>query len=169
MRAVTLILNEISLYSLIAVVSRPPAPSRYASCSQLFLSLYQISGRMYFAMAINLMDFAKLILHCGGAVGKTHILNRYLRQDLPQNGAPTIGVEYATKIVTTKEGGKIKLQIWDTAGQEKYRASKHFEGSARKRVLQPSPSAGSIEPHSIFPGCRAHRLRHWLNSPPSPP
>lgn len=55
-------------------------------------------------------------------VGKTHILNRFLRKDLPQKIMPTIGVEYATKVITTNNGGKIKAQIWDTAGQEKYRA-----------------------------------------------
>ena len=32
----------------------------------------------------------------------------------------TIGVEFASKIVTVS-GERVKLQIWDTAGQEKYR------------------------------------------------
>jgi GTPase SAR1 family protein len=30
-------------------------------------------------------------------------------------------VEYATKIITTANNVRIKFQIWDTAGQEKYR------------------------------------------------
>lgn len=34
---------------------------------------------------------------------------------------PTIGVEFATKTVIV-ENKLIKAQIWDTAGQEKYRA-----------------------------------------------
>jgi Rab family protein len=35
---------------------------------------------------------------------------------------PTIGVEFATKIVTLPSGVTIKAQIWDTAGQERYLA-----------------------------------------------
>ena len=34
---------------------------------------------------------------------------------------PTIGVEYATKNMLLKDGsGIVKVQIWDTAGSEKY-------------------------------------------------
>ena len=35
---------------------------------------------------------------------------------------PTLGVEYATKNQTMQDGAVVKAQIWDTAGQEKYRA-----------------------------------------------
>ena len=35
---------------------------------------------------------------------------------------PTIGVEFATKVITLKNGSAIQAQIWDTAGQERYRA-----------------------------------------------
>ena len=35
---------------------------------------------------------------------------------------PTIGVEFATKNVQLRNGGTVKAQIWDTAGQEKYKA-----------------------------------------------
>ena len=33
---------------------------------------------------------------------------------------PTIAAELSSKIITSKYGNKIKAQIWDTAGQEKY-------------------------------------------------
>ena len=49
-------------------------------------------------------------------VGKTHLLSRYIKNELPKNKYPTIGVEFATKGVTLKAGGTIKAQIWDTAG-----------------------------------------------------
>ena len=56
-------------------------------------------------------------------VGKTSLLTRYQKEDqVPRNQGPTIGVEFATKQVTVKDGEKVKAQIWDTAGQEKYRA-----------------------------------------------
>jgi len=49
-------------------------------------------------------------------VGKTHLLSRYIKNELPKNKYPTIGVEFATKGVTLKAGGTVKAQIWDTAG-----------------------------------------------------
>jgi Rab family protein len=41
---------------------------------------------------------------------------------LPKAIGTTIGVEFATKNVTMKDGATVKAQLWDTAGQEKYRA-----------------------------------------------
>lgn len=35
---------------------------------------------------------------------------------------PTIGIEFSCKEVTLKDGSKIKFQLYDTAGQEKYRS-----------------------------------------------
>ena len=55
-------------------------------------------------------------------VGKTFLLSRYMRETIPKHQGPTIGVEFATKVVPLKDNVYIKAQIWDTAGQEKYRA-----------------------------------------------
>lgn len=41
-------------------------------------------------------------------VGKTHILSRYIKNALPKNKYPTIGVEFATKAVPLKAGGTVK-------------------------------------------------------------
>ncbi|EGR33019.1 hypothetical protein IMG5_063600 [Ichthyophthirius multifiliis] len=71
----------------------------------------------------------KLVVLVGDtSVGKTNILKRYVRNQLPQNSAPTIGVEFATKTVQLKNGLIVRTQIWDTAGQERYRsiASAHY-------------------------------------------
>lgn len=65
------------------------------------------------------------------SVGKTHLLSRYIKNELPRNKYPTIGVEFATKGVTLKAGGTVKAQIWDTAGQERFKAitSAHYRKS----------------------------------------
>ena len=55
-------------------------------------------------------------------MGKTCLVSRYLKNTLPKAQGPTIGVEFATKNVTMKDGAVVKAQLWDTAGQEKYRA-----------------------------------------------
>lgn len=72
-----------------------------------------------------------MILVGDTGVGKTHLLSRYIKNALPKNKYPTIGVEFATKAVPLKAGGTVKAQIWDTAGQERFRAitSAHYRKS----------------------------------------
>lgn len=64
----------------------------------------------------------KLVLVGDMNVGKTFLLSRYVKGQVPKNTGPTIGVEFATKTVPLESGGTVKAQIWDTAGQERYRA-----------------------------------------------
>ena len=61
-------------------------------------------------------------------VGKSSLMSQYIKKEFPESPLPTIAIEFATKIVKIKEGGYIKAQIWDTAGQEKYKSitSHHY-------------------------------------------
>lgn len=52
-------------------------------------------------------------------VGKTSIVNRYINDKFSINEMHTLGVDFLIKEVDFKEN-KYKLQIWDTAGQEKF-------------------------------------------------
>mmetsp|Transcript_13271 Transcript_13271/g.24889 ORF Transcript_13271/g.24889 Transcript_13271/m.24889 type:complete len:198 (-) Transcript_13271:1592-2185(-) len=62
----------------------------------------------------------KLMLLGDSSVGKTCILCMLMRGQIPQSYMPTIGID--TRSRTFDIGGqKIKLQVWDTAGQEKLR------------------------------------------------
>ena len=63
----------------------------------------------------------KLVLVGDIDVGKSFLLSRYVKGQVPKNTGPTIGVEFATKTVSLPSGGTVKAQIWDTAGQERYR------------------------------------------------
>ena len=56
----------------------------------------------------------KIILLGDTNVGKTHLLSRYIKGQLPKQKGPTIGVEFATKPVPLKTGGTVRDQIWDT-------------------------------------------------------
>ena len=49
-------------------------------------------------------------------VGKTCLLSRYLKNQLPLDIRSTIGVEFATKNVLMKDGATVKAQLWDTSG-----------------------------------------------------
>ena len=61
-------------------------------------------------------------------VGKSSLMSQYIKREFPESPLPTIAIEFATKIIKIKEGGYVKAQIWDTAGQEKYKSitSHHY-------------------------------------------
>ena len=64
----------------------------------------------------------KVILIGDMGVGKSSIVSKFTKGIFPSSPMPTIAIEFTTKIIQLKEGGYIKAQIWDTAGQEKYRS-----------------------------------------------
>ena len=75
------------------------------------------------SISTRVSNLSKLVILIGDVfVGKTCLLSRYLKNQLPRAIGTTIGVEFATKNVTMKDGATVKAQLWDTAGQEKYRA-----------------------------------------------
>jgi small GTP-binding protein len=87
----------------------------------------------------------RVLLLGDSSVGKTCILLRYDDETFTENHISTIGVDYITKIIETEnvylkdnkeldnknKNKNIKLQIWDTAGQDKFRCitKNYFRGS----------------------------------------
>jgi small GTP-binding protein len=68
----------------------------------------------------------KVALIGDSSIGKTSIINRYCKNIFDQSIGSTLGANYSQKIIE-KDGKKIRLDLWDTAGQEKYRAiGRHF-------------------------------------------
>ena len=65
----------------------------------------------------------KIILVGESGVGKSCIIQRYIKDEFDETSPPTIGVGYETKNIEIPDmdGMNAKLAIWDTAGQEKYR------------------------------------------------
>ena len=63
----------------------------------------------------------KIILIGDVAVGKTCIINTLLGQKFNEEYEPSIGVDFFSKTLKFKEKA-IKLQIWDSAGQEKFKS-----------------------------------------------
>ena len=62
----------------------------------------------------------KVMILGDSGVGKTSILEQYVNRIFTGKYKVTIGADFLTKDLTINEE-KIMLQIWDTAGQEKYR------------------------------------------------
>ena len=68
----------------------------------------------------------KITLIGNSGVGKTSIINQYIDQTFDEANAATIGANYSEKVVT-KNNKEYELNIWDTAGQEKFHSvGKHF-------------------------------------------
>ena len=64
----------------------------------------------------------KVVLVGESGVGKTSIITQFIDQTFQEDQQSTTGGTFSTKSVIC-EGGKIlKFEIWDTAGQEKYRS-----------------------------------------------
>ena len=72
----------------------------------------------------------KIVLIGDTSVGKTNMLSRYISNEYNPNSQSTIGVELSTKNYIF-DNNEVKVQIWDTAGQEKYRSitSSYYKGA----------------------------------------
>ena len=69
----------------------------------------------------------KVVLLGDSGVGKTCIISRYISGTFDENSATTNGASYCSKNVNyAKLGKNLLLDIWDTAGQEKYKALTKF-------------------------------------------
>ena len=63
----------------------------------------------------------KLSIIGDSSVGKSNFLFKFIEGQFSPLHVATIGFDYKSRIVTLPESKKkVKLQIWDTAGQEKY-------------------------------------------------
>ena len=61
----------------------------------------------------------KILLIGDSMVGKTCLLLNYVDHIFPDDHIATIGVEYKDKYIT-KDNYDIRLQLWDTVGQERF-------------------------------------------------
>ena len=79
----------------------------------------------------------KVVLIGESGVGKTSIISRYISNTFSSVLTSTPGASFTTRTVYLQEYKKsIKFEIWDTAGQEKYRAlAKVFYKNAAVCIL----------------------------------
>lgn len=72
----------------------------------------------------------KLVLIGDSGVGKTNLASRFAHNEFHGDSKATIGVEFRSKTLEI-DNKEIKAQIWDTSGQERYRAvtSVYYRGA----------------------------------------
>ena len=78
----------------------------------------------------------KVLLLGDTTVGKTCFLMKYTDKTFQDVHISTIGLDYRLKSMVLKSGKNIKLQIWDTAGQDRFRAiTKNYYKGANGIIL----------------------------------
>ncbi|KAL3457619.1 P-loop containing nucleoside triphosphate hydrolase protein [Aspergillus heterothallicus] len=78
---------------------------------------------------------AKVILLGPSGAGKSCVLHRFVKNEWRVLSSQTIGVEFSSRIVKLGNGPRrtrIKLQLWDTAGTERFRSvsRSYYRGAA---------------------------------------
>ena len=72
----------------------------------------------------------KLMILGDSSVGKTSLLKKYCKNEFSHSYITTVGIDFQVKLLNINDK-KIKIQIWDTAGEERYRvvAKNYFNTS----------------------------------------
>ena len=97
----------------------------------------------------------KLVIIGDSGVGKSNFLFKFIEGKFSKLHVATVGFDYKSKVVFLPQcKKKIKLQIWDTAGQEKYM-------SINKNLFQ--KVQGIILMYDLTKRETFERLNIWLN------
>jgi len=78
----------------------------------------------------------KFIIIGDAGSGKSCMLHQFIEGKQKKSSSHTIGVEFGSKILQVGNN-KVKLQIWDTAGQDRYRAvtRSYYRGAAGALIV----------------------------------
>ena len=95
----------------------------------------------------NINDYVfKLVLVGDSGVGKSCIMHHFMYNRFKKDTTQTIGVDFSAKNINVNNQD-IKLQIWDTAGQEKFRsvARSYYRGAIGIIIVYDITKPGSFE------------------------
>ena len=70
----------------------------------------------------NVSCTIKLFILGNYAVGKTSLINKFVKNTFRDLYLPTIGFDYTTKIIKLPKEKNVEISLHDTAGQERYRS-----------------------------------------------
>lgn len=77
----------------------------------------------------------KIVLTGDPNSGKSRILQRFMHGESTEQG-PTVGVQFTSKVIQLYDDSIVNLQIWDTAGSERYRSvTSHYYRGAHGVIL----------------------------------
>ena len=86
-------------------------------------------------------------------VGKSSIVLRFSEDKFDDNQFATIGIDFKTKYIKVRDAS-VKVLIWDTAGQEKFRniAKQYYKGANGVLLIYDVTNKKSFE-----------RIAYWMN------
>ena len=64
----------------------------------------------------------KILLLGDTSVGKSCLLLRFCDNSFQEAHLTTIGLDFRLKTINLKDDRKVKIQIWDTAGEDRFRS-----------------------------------------------
>jgi len=70
-------------------------------------------------MASGKKKIFKILILGDSGVGKTSLMNQYVKQKFTQQYRATVGADFMSKDVVVDDK-QVSLQIWDTAGQDRF-------------------------------------------------
>lgn len=118
--------------------------------NQIFI---KSDGYFSFMIGVDYKYNFKFIVIGMSGVGKSSLLTRLIDGAFNQEIQSTIGVQYLSTVMDI-DGNPVKLQIWDTAGQEKFRSiSKSYYRHA----------VGVILVYDMTDRKSFDELSYWLN------
>ncbi|KAL2824741.1 P-loop containing nucleoside triphosphate hydrolase protein [Aspergillus cavernicola] len=98
---------------------------------------------------------AKVILLGPSGAGKSCVLHRFVKKEWRVLSSQTIGVEFSSRIIKLGTGNRrtrIKLQLWDTAGTERFRSvsRSYYRGAAGAILIYDVASQASFSSLPTF-------------------
>ena len=96
----------------------------------------------------------KILLLGDSTVGKTCFLLRYMEDSFIDLHMATIGLDYRLKTMILEDQKKVKVQLWDTAGQDKFRAitRNYYKGASGIILIFDVTNTKSFE-----------NIKKWIN------
>ena len=96
----------------------------------------------------------KILLLGDSTVGKTCFLLRYMDETFLDLHMATIGLDYRLKTMILEEQKIVKVQLWDTAGQDKFRAitRNYYKGASGIILIYDVTNIKSYE-----------NIKKWIN------
>ena len=88
----------------------------------------------------------KVVLVGDSSVGKTNIMSKYLKNEFHEDSKATVGVEFGVKNFKI-ENNIVKVQIWETAGEERYRSitNAYYKGAKGSLLIYDITNKKSFE------------------------
>jgi small GTP-binding protein len=93
----------------------------------------------------------KLVLLGNAGVGKSCLVQRFVRKEFNADAEPTIGAAFITQSISL-DSVTVKMEIWDTAGQERYRslAPMYYRGAQAAVVVFSLVDRGSFDGAKVW-------------------